>query len=915
MPFDPNGHILGTSNGHPSPSAGRAPAVRETGESTHMKRDMHLAPRYPAGRERFPFAFVLTILAALAVASAPGCSSTPPTGAGEHTGSTSQALGEQTCSGGNYCGTPGSSPSATWIETGCGDGHCGVETWYTSGLPSGVTGTFSPTSTTLENVTTLTLAIGSSVTPGTYSFTLGASCSLTTCGTLGLTLIVESVGKSLGPDDSPNTGEVSAGEPIDVGSGNVSYEYTDYTTAGQNPLSFTRYYNSLGNATGVLTVASELGVNWRSTYDRYIQIPPSSPVTVERATGRHLIFALSGSTWRPDADVDIKLTHSGSTWTLTDHDDTVETYTTATGGAYAVLNSIVTRNGYTQTLTYTSGKLTSVSDSYSRTLTLAYNSDGTLHTVATPDSTTITYGYTSVTGGIQLTSATFPTSPTQTITYAYAASGLPFALTSITDENGNGYITWTYDSVGRGLTSQFGSGVNLTTLVYNTDGSRTVTNALGVTDTYTFSTLQGVPKVTGISRASTSTTAAATEAMTYDSGGYLATLTDWNGNQTAWTNNGHGDPTTIVEASGSSVARTTTVAYNSTHVHLPDSITTPGVTTSFTYDSSGDVLTKVLTDTTTTSTPYSTNGQTRTWTNTWSNHLLASVETPNSNTTTFGYSSGALTSITNALSQVTSITSNTGGGRPLTVVDPNSVTTTLTYDQRQRLLTSAVTMSAGTRTTTYTYDKAGELTQTTLPDSSYLVNTFDTAHRITQVTDAIGNYTNYTLDALGDRTATDVYHYYGSLYAQHGGTFNALGRLLVDTGGRSQTTTYTYDTNGNALTVTDGNSHTTTRTFDALNRLSTSTDANSGTTTTTYDAHDRVTNVQDALSHSTSYVFDGFGDVIQQTSPDTGTGNAPRPVELRVAEAAGLSSYATFFSSATVAAVGRMAATREGMLT
>ena len=44
-------------------------------------------------------------------------------------------------------------------------------------------------------------------------------------------------------------------------------------------------------------------------------------------------------------------------------------------------------------------------------------------------------------------------------------------------------------------------------------------------------------------------------------------------------------------------------------------------------------------------------------------------------------------------------------------------------------------------------------------------------------------------------------------------------------------------------------------------------------------------------------------------------GNAPRPVELRVVATASSSSYATFFSGATVAAAGRMAATSEGMFT
>ena len=43
--------------------------------------------------------------------------------------------------------------------------------------------------------------------------------------------------------------------------------------------------------------------------------------------------------------------------------------------------------------------------------------------------------------------------------------------------------------------------------------------------------------------------------------------------------------------------------------------------------------------------------------------------------------------------------------------------------------------------------------------------------------------------------------------------------------------------------------------------------------------------------------------------------NVPRSVDLRVAATACGNSYATFFSNATVVTTGRMAATREGLLT
>jgi RHS repeat-associated protein len=668
------------------------------------------------------------------------------------------------------------------------------------------------------------------------------------------------------------TGSVCVGEPIDVASGNMAYHDTDYTTAGQNPLSFTRYYNSRGITGGLTTFAVSLGINWRSNYDRYLQLS-ATRVIAERADGQQLTFILSGSTWVTDTDVDVTLTKAGSTWTLKDLDDTTETYTAITT-TEALLNTIQLRNGYTQTLNYNgSNQLTSVTDSYSRSLVLNYNGNGTLNTVTTPDSTTITNGYTAGGSGLNLTSVTYPTAPASVVTYVYEDSGMPNVLTGIVDENSNRYATWSYDPYSRGLISQLGTGTTaqIVSVSYDdTTGNRTVTNPLGVQDTYSFTTLQGVPKVTGISRAATSTTAAATRAFTYDTNGYLATATDWNGNSTTYTNNTHGQPTKIVEPT-----RTTNISYDPTFVHLPHQITTTGLKSVFAYDTSGNPHTRTDTDTTTQTIPYSTNGQTRIWTYNYTNFLLTSVQNPRTDltiVTQYGYGpDGALTSITDPLTHVTSITSHTGGGRPLTIVDPNSVTTTLTYDQRQRLTTSAVTTSTGVLTTTYTIDPTGELKELILPDSSSLTYTYDTAHRVTQVTDTQNNYTQYTPDALGDITAVNTFNNSGGLRYQHSATFDALGRILTDVGGAGQTTTYSnYDNNGNVQTITDPLTNPATQVFDVLNRLTQITDANTGITKFTYDTHNRTTKVTDANVHATSYVYDGFGDAIQQTSPDSG---------------------------------------------
>src|SRR4029077_20923993 len=121
------------------------------------------------------------------------------------------------------------------------------------------------------------------------------------------------------------------------------------------------------------------------------------------------------------------------------------------------------------------------------------------------------------------------------------------------------------------------------------------------------------------------------------------------------------------------------------------------------------------------------------------------------------------------------------------------------YDARLRLLTSTVSTAAGPLTTICSYDAAGNLITVTQPDGSALTNTYDAAHRLTGVADLFNQSISYTLDALGDRTQSNVADSSGNLQRTHSGKFDALGRLLQDFGGAGQATTVTYDSNGNAL--------------------------------------------------------------------------------------------------------------------
>lgn len=143
-------------------------------------------------------------------------------------------------------------------------------------------------------------------------------------------------------------GSQTCGEPIILPFRNVYEKVTDFTTVGQNPLAVTRHLNSEAGAHQSGSLA-----NWRWTYDRGLGIT-ATEVDAGRADGKDINFFPDGKGgWKNiNTDFDLRLTQTGSTWTLTDWDDNVETYKTISGFT-GVLTQIKARGGYTQTLHYT----------------------------------------------------------------------------------------------------------------------------------------------------------------------------------------------------------------------------------------------------------------------------------------------------------------------------------------------------------------------------------------------------------------------------------------------------------------------------------------------------------------------------------------------------------------------------------
>jgi YD repeat-containing protein len=81
------------------------------------------------------------------------------------------------------------------------------------------------------------------------------------------------------------------------------------------------------------------------------------------------------------------------------------------------------------------------------------------------------------------------------------------------------------------------------------------------------------------------------------------------------------------------------------------------------------------------------------------------------------------------------------------------------------------------RTTTYTYDNAGQLTGVVMPDTTTMSYSYDAAHRLTGVTDAKGNTVSYTLDGMGNKIGEQVKDPSGNLQRNITRIYDTLNRV------------------------------------------------------------------------------------------------------------------------------------------
>lgn len=642
--------------------------------------------------------------------------------------------------------------------------------------------------------------------------------------------------------------------PIIPSTGEKYRSEDDFIDRGPAPLNFSRVYRSewgmdTSRPNGVLGKAWAHGHAWSLGTTA---APTFAAVSIVNPEGvvRSFFRTIGSTTWTALDGAGTLMQNSDGSWVYRKADDDATLNFTSDGK----LGIFTSRNGWATTYTCNAaGQLSTIANGFGRSLSLAYNGAGKLSSVTLPDLRVIAYSYDSAD---RLSMVTFPDGKTRGFYYENPA--FPHALTGLQDESGARFATFAYDSQGRAIDSALAGSVNRYQAVYPSSYSATVTDPLGTARTYTYETRGGELNI-GQSSLPSENGGSDAASRRLGTAGLIESETDFKGVKTSITwDTIRRLPLSVERASGKPEALSTTTQWHPAF-RLPVQVTGGGLSTGYTYDNVGNLLSRTVTD--------NLASRSSSWSWTYNaQHLIVTATEPNGAVTSYTYDTrGNVLTSNNALGHVTQYGYDLAN-RVVSSTTPNGLVTTYTYDQRDRVLTQTV----GGQTTVLTYKPYGTVETVSLPSGLVLTYTYDAAHRLTGWSNNRGESGTYTLDGMGNRTAEQIKDAAGNVAWSVVRAFNNINRLSAETEGPNQARTFGYDANGELSAATNGLNQSTLYTLDNLRRVQLVTDAANASATLSYNRFGKLSNVTDFNGVSNTLIRDGRDNVEKERSADVG---------------------------------------------
>ena len=655
--------------------------------------------------------------------------------------------------------------------------------------------------------------------------------------------------EAAGPSGSRSTGEMdTAGDPVDVATGDVVLSQADVTLDGVLPLVLERTHRS-SHRTG-----RWLGRSWVSTFDQRLEVYPDRVLGVF-SDGRVLTWPRSddGEETLPRHGPAWPLTRDGDSWTVTDRqrgrawrfERAPGHWWAGTGGGQGdlPLASVTDRAGHQITISRDEdGAPAAVTHSGGYRLETRVTSER-ITALVLGDTTLVRYEYDDegrLSGVVN--------SSGEPLRFAYDDAG---RLAGWTDRNGHSY-SYAYDDLGRCVRGQSPAGALSGTFSYDDEARVTTwTDGAGAVTRYRREDPFGVTGVVDPLGSETRTRR--------DERGQVTAVTDQLGRVTRYERDGAGNLTAVIRPDGTAAR----AGYDARG--LPVEVTEPdGAVWGQSFDALGNRVAVTAPDGSVTRYSYDEDA-----------HLAAVTEPDGSVTTvacdaaglpvTVAGPDGAVTRYErDRFGRVGQITDPDGGvtllawtpeGRPRSRTLPDGSAESWEWDGEGNLLRH---VSPGGAVTSCAYGAFDKPAAVTGPDGTRSEFAYDHEQRLTSVIHA-GLAWSYTYDPAG-RLASETD--YNGAVTRYG--WDAAGQLTSKVNAAGQSLAYSYDQAGNLVSQSAGGTETTFA-YDAAGRLVSARNPDASVSFSR-DALGRVTAENcDGRTVRTSY--DAAGRVVARVTP------------------------------------------------